>query len=691
MIPNSVTQFLLESSICLALFYALYYFWLRQETFFQINRLYLLMMPVVSLAIPLLRIEHSAAPATGAGEVLLPVVEEVQQVKTALYGQLGRPTPAFALTLGDLLFAVYLAGALFALARLGLRLYGLWSLIHRSQRARKPSYTLLAPERDMPVSSFFSYIFWKGNAIPEAKRIVLEHELVHVRQRHSLDVLLMEGYVVFKWFNPLIYAYRTALQQVHEYIADAYVSRQIGSRYAYARFLAAHQMGGSCHPLANTFAAHLRHRLQMLGRGASAPWRAAKYFSIAPLLGLTVLLFSFNLADQLPGGGLERAGQAIDQLASKEIYTQWGEAPGQPADGLVWGPYRLPVFAPGQLKGSNNELHAAFLSTSALEALQYQRFELVQGDQVLWRKATQGFLYEGERLIRKFAVNGKLKDCWPVEAAAVDELVLVLVMEDAWSRKSSCIIGIAPDYTDALRVRMMGAAGRTCFNTIERSGRAGEALCISLPEHNIQIINAGQPWEISPYRLELGPETLGVHWYNDPAFSSPAVAPQRLSPKALPIIRQAPFRITYHGRPLALEQLYIGLTSESGEAEVLEAVAPRNIQQTWRRAVAGLNPGDQLHLIARAEGEKAFHTSVGIGVEPNSIPGFRTIERLRHESGRIVPETAIGRVDLLHSDYINTDTIPEWFEFHDQGFSLPLEGGKRYAWRAGAISGCVPK
>ncbi len=314
MIPNSVTQFLLESSICLALFYALYYFWLRQETFFQINRLYLLTMPVVSLAIPLLRIEHSAAPATGAGEVLLPVVQEVQQVKMAFYGQLSKPTPAFAFTLSDLLLAVYFTGALYALVRLGVRLYGLWSLIRRSRSARKPKYTLLAPDRDMPVSSFFSYIFWKGAAIPEAKRILLEHELVHVRQRHSLDVLLMECYVIFKWFNPLIYAYRTALQQVHEYIADAYVSRQIGSRYAYARFLAAHQVAGSCSPLANTFAAHLRNRLQMLAQAASAPWRVAKYLSIAPLVALMVLLFSFNLADQLPGGGLGAAGQAFDQL-----------------------------------------------------------------------------------------------------------------------------------------------------------------------------------------------------------------------------------------------------------------------------------------------------------------------------------------------------------------------------------------
>lgn len=169
----------------MALFYALYHFWLRRETFFQFNRAYLLLMPAVSLAIPLLRIEHSAAPSTGAVEVLLPAVREVQQAKVYFYGQLEVPTPAFALTLSDILLGVYLAGALFMLLKLAVRLLALWRLIRRSQWQRKIRYTLLTPDQDLPASSFFSYVFWKGDGLPEAKRIIMEHELVHVRQRQN--------------------------------------------------------------------------------------------------------------------------------------------------------------------------------------------------------------------------------------------------------------------------------------------------------------------------------------------------------------------------------------------------------------------------------------------------------------------------------------------------------------------------
>ena len=111
MIPSSVTQYLLESSICLALFYALYYFLLRRETFFQFNRAYLLLMPAVSLAIPLLHIEQASAPSSIAGEVLLPMVREAQSTKLQIYGQLASPTPAFALSLADILLGLCTTGA----------------------------------------------------------------------------------------------------------------------------------------------------------------------------------------------------------------------------------------------------------------------------------------------------------------------------------------------------------------------------------------------------------------------------------------------------------------------------------------------------------------------------------------------------------------------------------------------------
>jgi beta-lactamase regulating signal transducer with metallopeptidase domain len=604
----------------LALFYALYHFWLRQETFFQFNRAYLLLMPAVSLAIPMLRIEHSAAPSTGAVEVLLPAVREVQLAKVYFYGQLEVPTPAFALTLSDIMLGIYLAGALFMLFKLTVRLLALWRLIRRSRRERKTHYTLLTPDQDLPASSFFSYVFWKGDGLPEAKRIILEHELVHVRQRHSIDVLLMECYLILKWFNPLVYAYRTALQQVHEYIADAYVSRQLGSRHTYAKFLALQKIGQSCHPLANTFAAHLRSRLQMLAQRSSSPWRAAKYLSVLPLMAALLLLFSFNLAEQLPGGGLKSAGKAVDDFAKQEIYADWGEMPDRPADGLSWGQYRLPVFAPAQLSGTTNELKATFLSNAAWQALRAERFELVLGDRVLWRKNTRAYLYRGSDLVREFPVKGKLKDYWTMaNSGKTEDQVLVLVMEDAWGRQSCSVIGLGQAYSDELRIAMMEAAAYTIMKVVDRPKVEAASLCVALHEQNIQMLNMEYPWESSPYRLEVGQEVLGVQWYNNPFSGSQGPVLQHVNPEVLASVHNAPLRITNRGQDLAIEQLCVGLTTKDGHTMVLKAASPQEVQETWQQALKRLGVGNQLHLIARTEGQKAFFTSLGIGVSPHPM------------------------------------------------------------------------
>ena len=315
----SIPQFLLESSFCLASFYALFHLLLRRETFFQLNRAYLLLMPLVSLVIPLANISLSTNAPSSKLEVFYPIMVEAQQFQLRAWEQIESPTPAFSLSLADLLLGFYVLGVAFMSFMLARGLWRLFGLIRRSRREQEGELTFLQPMEEFPAASFFSYIFWKGEEIPETKRIILEHELVHVRQRHSLDVLLMELWVIIKWFNPLIYLYRRSLQATHEYIADRYVARQLGSAYQYATFLASHNLQGSCHPLTNTFAAYLRRRLAMLGQRDSSRWRAGKYLLCLPLLGTLMALFSFNLSDQLPADSLRRAGGYLQELGTSTI------------------------------------------------------------------------------------------------------------------------------------------------------------------------------------------------------------------------------------------------------------------------------------------------------------------------------------------------------------------------------------
>jgi len=107
-------------------------------------------------------------------------------------------------------------------------------------------------QTNFPAASFFGYIFW-NQQITDEQQLILEHEKVHIRQWHSLDVLLMEICVIIKWFNPLIYWFRNALKATHEFIADQYVIQQKSNVGEYATLLVNQHKQQVTTPLTNTF------------------------------------------------------------------------------------------------------------------------------------------------------------------------------------------------------------------------------------------------------------------------------------------------------------------------------------------------------------------------------------------------------------------------------------------------------
>ncbi len=129
----------------------------------------------------------------------------------------------------------------------------------------------------------------------------MQHELVHVRQWHTIDVLLMEFLLALQWFNPLMYYFRNRLKEVHEFIADEYVVQQTGQRYQYAAVLVEAALTPSTpSSVVNTFSSFTKQRLIMLAKNRSPFWKTAKYVLALPLFCAFVLLFSFDLIAKIP-------------------------------------------------------------------------------------------------------------------------------------------------------------------------------------------------------------------------------------------------------------------------------------------------------------------------------------------------------------------------------------------------------
>ncbi len=311
---NTLTlpQYLIESSICLICFYAFYELILKKETHFQFNRFYLLLSALFSISIPFLNFQLSVDGSSNTfNDFVLPVITGAQNSHQTFVTSVEEPSP-FIISVGDVIRIIYLLGVFMMSIKFLEALLNVIRMIQVGHKKREGKEIIIDTAGNTPASSFFSYIFWNGdNRESHVGKTIMEHELVHVRQWHSLDVILMELMVILKWFNPLIYLFRRSLRLTHEYIADRYVSG-LTDRLTYANVLLTHVPQESRSGLQHTFYSDIRKRVEMLSRGESNGWRCLRILGFVPLLLCLMTLFSFDFTDRI-----EFVSEGMDSINEK--------------------------------------------------------------------------------------------------------------------------------------------------------------------------------------------------------------------------------------------------------------------------------------------------------------------------------------------------------------------------------------
>ncbi len=285
--------YLIEVSICWLLFYGIYMLLLSKETFFHINRWYLLSALGLGLAIPLFTVDFTsffyAEPtstvvylAESFSELEYVIADSVEKAEEVEYSWL------------TFVKAIYFLGVFAAFAKF---LYGfrqIYSLYRTGTVTQKGRYKLVVTEQPHLPFSFFNYLFWhKDTALEDTDSgKIITHELAHINQWHSLDVLFLETLGILLWFSPPIYWYKKSLRAVHEFLADAYVLRDTKKKQ-YGHLLIRQVQSGMQISLANNFIhSQLKQRINMMTRNQSRRKELMRYLPALPLLLLMVLVFS---------------------------------------------------------------------------------------------------------------------------------------------------------------------------------------------------------------------------------------------------------------------------------------------------------------------------------------------------------------------------------------------------------------
>jgi bla regulator protein blaR1 len=278
-------HYILQVILFQLLFLVVYDAFLKRETFFNYNRLYLLGTSLVSFVIPFIQIEAIQQSIPQEFRVQLPAVlignsTETTKSSSILLDQMVLTQQSISWS--TIVMVMYALGILVSITFFSLKLRKLY-LLKKTANLQKIGNHSIATIPNADVAFTFLKTVFLGDQLTEPQKTnILQHELVHVKQLHTLDLLFFEVLKMFFWFNPMVYLFQQKIQALHEYTADRTVASK--NKPEYYQELLSQVFGTSKISFINTFykSSILKNRIVMLQKSKSKKIVQLKYLLLIP-------------------------------------------------------------------------------------------------------------------------------------------------------------------------------------------------------------------------------------------------------------------------------------------------------------------------------------------------------------------------------------------------------------------------
>ncbi|WP_298878551.1 M56 family metallopeptidase [uncultured Polaribacter sp.] len=279
--------YLLKSTGCLALLLFFYHFILEKEKMHNFNRFYLLGSVLFSFLVPLttITVPSSTVMLEAVQDYSLPVLDD--NISPIVIQE------SFDYTL--LLTGVYLLISALFLIRFGMNLFKIIQKTRINDKINHKNATLVLVDDEILPHTFWKTIFINKTAYKkgEIEEELFTHELTHVTQKHTLDVLLIEVLQIVFWINPLFIFLKKAIQLNHEFLADSTVINQHKNTFQYQHLLLNKAAWKNEYYLASNLNYSLtKKRLLMMTKQSSHTKILLKKLAVIPLLAGFVFLFA---------------------------------------------------------------------------------------------------------------------------------------------------------------------------------------------------------------------------------------------------------------------------------------------------------------------------------------------------------------------------------------------------------------
>ena len=314
---------IIKMALCSALFLLVYFLFLQKEKMCRFNRFYLLFSFALSFLIPFITFTiHTPTSIQPAGNYfltpleILPNADKLQNVKTV----------ESYISIAHLLLLAYWAITIVLFIRFVKNILKMYLKIKAGKSIfYKGARLVLSPENLTP-HSFLNFIFLNKTSYEKGGigEEILFHELTHVKQRHTIDVLLIELATVFLWFNPFVFLYRKVIRLNHEFLADDSVVKTFQNERSYQYLLigAAKQTAGLAITSQFNFSI-TKKRLVMITHHTSAKTAILKQCLCMAVFFASVLFFSSKetIAQGVPESPVTKSKEPLQKKDTGSMHA----------------------------------------------------------------------------------------------------------------------------------------------------------------------------------------------------------------------------------------------------------------------------------------------------------------------------------------------------------------------------------
>jgi Zn-dependent protease with chaperone function len=279
------------------LFLLVYEFLLKKETFFSYNRWYLLLTPVLALILPLLKIESLGSLVPAEGFMMLPNV----YLNDSMVSQVSAETTIQIFSENNWWWTIYAGGILGSLVVFIKKYQALNKMFQFQVVFNDESVRIIRVPNSNIACTYFNTVFLGDQLSGTEEQQIMSHEMVHVKQNHSADLLFFEMLKIFLWFNPLVYIYQSRLSVLHEFMADA-GALKTSKKQSYYQQLLNTAFNTKNISFINQFynQSLIKKRIVMLQKSRSKTIAKFKYLILVPLMLVMLIYVSCTQDNPLP-------------------------------------------------------------------------------------------------------------------------------------------------------------------------------------------------------------------------------------------------------------------------------------------------------------------------------------------------------------------------------------------------------